>query len=158
MSSLHETQPEQNGPTTNDKATKNKKLSGAGTVVAVTALIIWAVFAGILLANAGTKNVDLWAHLTWVFGSIQAIAFTAAGALFGTAVQQDRVKNAETRAASAESAASNGRVLAKILQSEAAPTSGSGSEGVSPDADVRQRHAALARSLFGDLLQTAEGG
>ena len=103
------------------KVTAKNKLSRAGMFVAIGAVLFWAVFAAILLYNAGTKEADKWAHLTFVFASVQGIASAAAGALFGTAVQQDRVKNAETRASVAENAANNGRALALILQNEAAP-------------------------------------
>ena len=148
--------------TAQGKGTGNNKLSRTGTVVAAGAVLLWAVFAAILLRNAGTKEADVWTHLTFVFASVQGIAFAAAGALFGTAVQQDRVKNAESRADSAQDAAGNGRALALMLQSEAAPA-GAGAEardqttpGDSAPADeVRRRHAALARSLFGNLLQDA---
>src|SRR5690242_951149 len=105
--------------TTPAKTTGDNKLSRTGTVVASGTVLFWALFAAFLLSRVGTKDADVWTHLTFVFGSVQAIAFTAAGALFGTAVQQDRVKNAEHRAAMAENAASNGRALALILQNEA---------------------------------------
>lgn len=151
--------------TTPARATGDKKLSRTGTVAAAGAVLLWAVFAAILLARAGTKDADVWTHLTFVFASVQGIAFAAAGALFGTAVQQDRVKNAETRATSAENAASYGRTLALILQNEAPPAAASAealdriTPGDSLPADeVRRRHAALARSLFGDLIQDADNG
>ena len=147
------------------KVTAKNKLSRAGMLVAIGAVLFWAVFAAIMLYNAGTKEADKWAHLTFVFASVQGIASAAAGALFGTAVQQDRVKNAETRASVAENAANNGRALALILQNEAAPAT-AGAEAFDstgpgqppPGDDVRQRHAALARSLFGDLLKDAVVG
>jgi hypothetical protein len=101
-------------------------------------------------------------HFTFVFASVQAIASAAAGALFGNAVQKDRVKSAESRADSAETAASNGRALALILQHEAAPTGAGASAAkqttpgdAAPADEVRQSHAALARRLFGDLLPVA---
>jgi hypothetical protein len=142
-----------------------KRLSPAATVAAIAAVIMWAAFAALLWHSAGTKDVDLWTHETWVFSSIQAIAFAAAGALFGTAVQQDRVHKAETRADQAQDDAANGRALARVLQSDAAPTNIAAGRPVAPpergDAtsgdDVRQQHAALARSLFGDLLDDTTG-
>jgi hypothetical protein len=147
------------------KTIGDNRLSRTGTVVAAGAVLFWAVFAAILLGRAGTKDADIWTHLTFVFASVQGIAFAAAGALFGTAVQQDRVKNAESRATTAETAASNGRALALILQNEAPRAAASAdaldrtppSDSVPAD-EVRRRHAALARSLFGDLLQNADNG
>ena len=111
----------------------------------------------------GNKDVDVWTHETWIFGSIQGIAFAAAGALFGTAVQQDRVQKAETRADAAQNDAANGRALAKLLQSDAAPLNVVRGQALAAPSDltntddVRQRYAALARSLFGDLLDDTTG-
>lgn len=146
--------------TTRAKPTAKDKLSRPGTWVAIGAVIFWVLSVGVLWHNAGTQDADKWTHLTFVFASVQAIASTAAGALFGTAVQQDRVKSAETRATTAESAANNGRALALIMQSDAAFSNldeASDSPGLSDPVTegVRQRHAALARSLFGELLNEA---
>jgi hypothetical protein len=144
--------------TTRRKPTAKDKMSRPGTWVAIGAVVFWALSVGVLWHNAGTQDADKWMHLTFVFASVQAIASAAAGALFGNAVQQDRVKSAETRATNAESAANNGRALALIMQSEAEPSnSGEHFESLqssdSPAGDaVLQRHAALARSLFGDVL------
>ncbi|MCX2931190.1 hypothetical protein ORI20_12945 [Mycobacterium sp. CVI_P3] len=142
-----------------------KKLSRAGTAVAVASVLLWAVFAAVLLTRAGTDDERLWSHMTWIFSSVQSIAFAAAGALFGTAVQQGRVDDAERRAADSKTDADNGRALATILQHDA-PTAGTampeiaggvgltrGVDVSSPVEDVRQRYADLARSLFGDLTR-----
>lgn len=145
---------------TNKTMASKKKLSRAGTVVAVASVLLWAVFAAVLLARAGADDERLWSHMTWIFSSVQSIAFAAAGALFGTAVQQGRVDDAERRAADSKTDADNGRALATILQHDAAVPDMAGDAGLtggvvvpSPVEDVRQRYADLARSLFGDLTR-----
>lgn len=144
------------------------KLTGAALWVAIFAIAVWIGFSIFLITKAGTKETE-WARIAWVFGSIQAIAFAAAGALFGTAVQQQNINNAQQQATSAKKdadqqreAAAKGRALAATMQAEAAvePTGGGGIQraGVASAAstgsadELRQRHAQLSRSLFGDLI------
>jgi hypothetical protein len=101
-----------------------------------------------------------------VFASVEAIAFAAAGALFGTAVQRENVERAEDRATTAEEVAESnrddatkGRALAASLQADAmggAPPGGvramGGEDPGGPSSDIIERHAAMSRSLFGDLV------
>lgn len=145
------------------------KLSGAALWTAVFAVAVWIGFSIFLIARAGTNETE-WARIAWVFGSIQAVAFTAVGALFGTAVQQQNVSNAQQQAASAKKdadqqreAATKGRALATAMQAEVAaqpandeespPRIGAPSAAAAESADqLRQRHAQLSRALFGDLV------
>ncbi len=141
------------------------KLSGLALYVAIAALVAWLVFTVYLLFQVNSNELA-WTRIAWVFASVEAIAFAAAGALFGTAVQRENVERAEDRATTAEEVAESnrddatkGRVLAASLQAEAAdgdsyrggaqPMS-VGSAGDAADPVVR--HAAMSRSLFGDLM------
>lgn len=145
-----------------------KQLSRAATAVAISAIGVWALFTVILCFYVGRDELQ-WSRLTWLFGSVQAIAFAGAGALFGTVVQKDRADQAEKRAESAQAdadaqrdAAVKGRALASVLQAEAtddghgAKTKGLAPMGPgqqpAPQADVRREHAQLSRALFGDLV------
>lgn len=152
-----------------DGSSASPKLTGAALWVAIFAIAVWIGFSIFLIAMAGTNEVE-WARITWVFGSIQAISSAAAGALFGTAVQQQNVNKAQQQATSAKNdadqqreAAVKGRVLAAAMQAEAATQAPSGTGGVqragvagaggTGSADnVLQRHAQLSRALFGDLV------
>ena len=137
---------------------------------AVGALVTWVAFSIVLLFNIG-KNETEWTRIAWVFGSIQSVAFAAAGALFGTAVQQQNVSTAQQQAATAKQdadqqrdAATKGRALAAVMQAEA-PAQPAGDAGglramgppaaaVAESAEVlRQRHAQVSRSLFGNLVE-----
>jgi hypothetical protein len=149
------------------------KLSGTGLWVAIFALVVWVAFSIVLLFNIG-KNETEWTRIAWVFGSIQSVAFAAAGALFGTAVQQQNVSTAQQEATNAKKDADQqretaikGRALAAVVQAEGTtPSAGDGSrlETLGPgrtDATesaeaVRQRHAQLSRSLFGNLIESEQ--
>jgi hypothetical protein len=151
-------------------SSNSPRLSGAAFWTAIVALVVWVAFSIILVFNVG-KNETEWTRIAWVFGSIQSVAFAAAGALFGTAVQQQNVSSAQNEAAAAKDDANQqretamkGRALATVIQAEAATApvgdaSGLESMGarqadVTEPAEVlRQRHAQLSRSLFGDLVE-----
>ena len=151
------------------------KLSGAALWTAIFALVVWVAFSIVVLFNIGKSETE-WTRITWVFGSIQSVAFAAAGALFGTAVQQQNVSSAKQEASSAKQDADQqretaikGRALATVVQAEAATPSaddGSGLESMETgraDATgsaeaLRQRHAQVSRSLFGDLVGPHQPG
>jgi hypothetical protein len=155
--------------TPGDGSSTLPKLSGAALWVAVFAIAVWIGFSVFLITRAGTSETE-WARIAWVFGSIQAIAFAAAGALFGTAVQQQNVDDAQQRAASARNdadqqreAAAKGRALAVAIQAEEAAQTASGAGGIRRAAvtsstgtgsadELLHRHAQLSQALFGDLL------
>ena len=161
------------GPESNNASGKGSsgspKLSGAALWTAILAVAAWVGFSIFLIARAGTNETE-WARIAWVFGSIQAVAFAAAGALFGTAVQQQNVSNAQQQTVSARKdadqqreAATKGRVLALAVQAEVAaqpvndtespPRIGAPNAAEAESADqLRQRHAQLSRALFGDLV------
>jgi hypothetical protein len=151
-------------------SSSSSKLSGPALWMAIFALAVWVAFSIVLLFNIG-KNETEWTRIAWVFGSIQSVAFAAAGALFGTAVQQQNVTSAKQDAATAKKDADQqrdmaikGRALATVVQADGAtPPAGdrSGLERMGPDRTgatesaeaVRQRHAQLAQSLFGNLVE-----
>jgi len=146
------------------------KLSGAALWVAIFALAVWVAFSIVLLFNIGKTETE-WTRIAWVFGSIQSVAFAAAGALFGTAVQQQNVSSAKQEAATAKKDADQqrdtavkGRALAAVVQAEGATPSagdtsglagmGPGQAGATESAQVvRQRYAHLSQSLFGNLVE-----
>jgi hypothetical protein len=161
------------------------KLSGAALYAALGAIAVWVVFAVILAFRVGGTETE-WTRLTLIFASIQGVAFAAAGALFGTAVQQQTVTGAKQETADARKdaadakqeaaaakqdadtqrrTATTGLAFAKMVMADGsippdggpggAPAGterfGAGATAESADA-VRKRHAELARTLFGDLL------
>lgn len=151
-------------------SSSSSKLSGPALWVAIFALAVWVAFSIVLLFFVG-KNETEWTRIAWVFGSIQSVAFAAVGALFGTAVQQQNVSSAKQEAATAKEDADQqrdmavkGQALAAVVQAEGAtPPAGDtsgvermgpGRAGATESAEaVRQRHAQLAQSLFGNLVE-----
>lgn len=153
-------------PQATPPAEPKRPLAGVAMWAAVAALVVWLGFSIVLLFQADTQEVT-WSRVAWVYGSVQAIAFAAAGALFGTAVSRDSVNKADERADAAEADAeanrddaTKGKVLAAAIQAEAAtaPRAGGGAGdearafgGGATPSDVN-RLDALSRGLFGDLV------
>jgi len=124
--------------------------------VAVAALVIWVGFAIYLLANSGTDEVQ-WARLAWVFGSIEAVAFAAAGLLFGSTINRQRAEKAEARADANQQSAEGGRALSAALKADEPAVVREGRAGgprplgedeLDPAQQIAARHARLARELF----------
>ena len=135
-------------------------LRGFALAAAGIALILWFIFTAFMITKANTGNEVQWARLAYLFASVEAVAFAAAGALWGTTINRQRAEEAERRAAVNERDASNGRALAASQIAEAGDLVDLDSEsalqrmGGGPDraaAEVRQRHAKQARMLFPDL-------
>jgi hypothetical protein len=125
-------------------------------IAAAAALLIWVGFAIYLLSQSGASDVK-WTRVAWVFSSIEAVAFAAAGLLFGTTVNRQRAERAEADAESKRKEAENGRALATALKAEEPAVVHEGADdseapralgGDDRSADVAARHARLARELF----------
>jgi hypothetical protein len=125
-------------------------LSGVPMVVAVGAVLIWLAFVIVLLTRSDAES-EQWTRLTFVFASVQALAFAGAGALFGVTVQSARVEKAERAAEENAEDAANGRALAAYtIADEEAGEEGEleSLPGAGSAATVRRRHAEVARRLF----------
>jgi hypothetical protein len=142
-------------------------LSRPAIVAAFIAVLAWLGFSIYLVTQSGASDLQ-WTRIAWVFGSIQSIAFAAAGALFGTTIQQNQVKQADERAQKADQAADKnqdeavkGRALAASIQADAVAAQATAPGGLKPmgpgqpaaQEDVRQKHAQLSKSLFGNLVE-----
>lgn len=133
------------------------RLSGVPLAVATVAIGIWIAFVVMMLLWSNSPDLQ-WTRLTFVFSSVEAIAFAAAGALFGVTVQRERVKSAEERAEANAADAAGGRALAAItLADDGYPLAEPHNPGYQEESfgpsipfgdDVRRRHAAAARLLF----------
>ncbi|HEY6356181.1 MAG TPA: hypothetical protein VIY30_16985 [Burkholderiaceae bacterium] len=131
-------------------------------------MVVIAIWLGMLLwlmgHSDGTSEIT-WSRWLTVLASLEAVAFAAAGAVFGTTVQRQRVAEAKERTAKAEddakanaTAAVNGRVLATVIKqrkrkSVAAPAP-SGDEPfqrvAARRADEDDELVTLAEKLFPD--------
>jgi len=101
-------------------------LTGVALYAALVVMAAWLVLLTWLAFHTG-MNETQWARLGSVLGSLEAVAFAAAGAFFGTTVQKQRVQEANERADKAAQtskenlqAAANGRALATAVKARAA--------------------------------------
>jgi hypothetical protein len=141
---------------------KSDKLTGVAAAAALIVLAAWLLLL-VWLAFHTEANPQQWDRLNLVLGSLEAVAFAAAGALFGTTVQKQRVKEskeqaekAESRAASAEhkafanaQAAANGNALAAAVKVSAGTPTSIAVEEQSP-------HSGRKREPHDDLVALAE--
>lgn len=99
------------------------ELRGVPQWVAVGTLVLW--FLGLVWLGIFADNLtaEAWTRRLALLNALQAVAFAAAGALFGVQVQAQRVANAETRAEEARKEAATNRndavELATVVEAEA---------------------------------------
>jgi hypothetical protein len=118
---------------------------------AFLALGLWTLFVIVMVWRSDTANDLAWSRMSFLFASVEAVAFGAGGALWGASIQRERAEKAEATAAANQRDATSGRALATMLIAE-----GEEPERLSPaerqvrsDAiEVTVRHARAARSLF----------
>ncbi|HEY0778930.1 MAG TPA: hypothetical protein VGD56_13250 [Gemmatirosa sp.] len=152
---------------------KSGELRGWALGVAVFLVGAWVAVLSLLLYRVDGANDVQWARMIVVLSSIQAAAFAAAGALFGTKIQDQRVsdatgraKDAEQRANKAQTDATKGKVLSDAIKAKAAASNAGADDpggvermrregvsdrverpvGTAPDKDL----LALAQRLFPD--------
>lgn len=131
-------------------------------LVAALVLAGFAILVGILVAQVTAGEVA-WARLAWIFSGVEAIAFAAAGALFGSSVQRRHTEDAEARAIKAEDMreedvemASRGKALAAAVGGmgglfEGEESWGASDEGPQDGVTYRQQMVqlkAVASALF----------
>src|SRR5688572_30578070 len=94
-----------------DKASKQGKTAieaiaknWLALVVGLTAIVIYLVMTKSMSNKIGLAETD-WTRLVFLYNGIQALAFGAAGYLFGEKVNRERADGAEVRAEGAEAAA-----------------------------------------------------
>lgn len=129
----------------------SRRPTGVALIAALVALVTFAAFTAYMIAQADGENEVTWTRLAWLFSSVEAIAFGAAGALFGASVQRERAENAEADAREKTDEAARGRALAAAVKAEApAATTRGRDEPEVETTSVAARHARLARELFPD--------
>jgi hypothetical protein len=148
-----------------NQADSESSLRGVVPIAALVVVGAWLAFLSWLTFNTSASEV-VWARLFSVLGSLEAVAFDAAGALFGTTVQKQRVEDARDRAEKAEGRASgaektaaeyvqnaaNGRALATAVKARRGIRAGTpGLEqvtGADLPKEVNDDLVSLAETLF----------
>ncbi len=85
--------------------------------VALTALFVVLVVVMLIAAKGSTSQ---WQNMVYVFGSVEALVFTAIGWVFGREVQRGQVAAARADAATAKQDAKDNAAKAEQAQAEAA--------------------------------------
>lgn len=147
--------------------TKNSTgIGGAGVIAAFLVIVVWLGLLVWLISHTGISDAE-WARLLVVLGSVEAVAFAAAGALLGTTIQGKRVQEARKREEKAEEqadkernaatakteAAAKGKALATAIKARAKSRSAKGGvERVSAASTggVDDDLVALSNELFPD--------
>src|SRR5882724_1182628 len=88
------------------------KLAGAALFAALIVISAWLLLLGWMALHTDTTEL-IWSRLFVLLGSLEAVAFGAAGALFGNTIQRQRVKDAQEQANKAEERASSAQNDAK---------------------------------------------
>jgi hypothetical protein len=93
-------------------------------IVAFVILIIFGFFVYYMLGLTKAEETE-WTRAVYLFSGVEAIAFAAAGFLFGKEVHRAQAEKAEKRAdqaeknaADAEKDAANGKVLATAIKAK----------------------------------------
>jgi uncharacterized membrane protein YsdA (DUF1294 family) len=146
------------GPLSNTPGQTTVRLSAAALVTAFVVIVAFIAFVWYMLTQRSVAETT-WSRLAWLFSSVEAIAFGAAGALFGSSIQRQRAEKAEAGAERNADAAAKGRALAASIKADdpGTPAGRSGLERLGPTGqgqasraaeDLAARHAAIARELF----------
>ncbi|KUL29440.1 hypothetical protein [Actinoplanes awajinensis] len=129
--------------------TTTAKPSRLVAAIAIVVLLSFGSFVAFMVIHRDASEVS-WTRMAWLFSSVEAIAFGAAGAIFGSSIQRQRAETAEQQARTSADEAARGRALAETLKADdpaTAPSDGLESLGAEEDRTA-SRHAAIARKLF----------
>jgi cytochrome bd-type quinol oxidase subunit 1 len=124
------------------------QLSRPLTVVAIVILAGFAVLLYHMYQVAPTREETLWNRSLVLFGSVEAIAFTAAGYLFGKEVHREQAQKAEQRAE--EKTAEAGAARAAAAEAKA--------KGESLKKAIEAKQPSLSRGTMDESLQPRAGG
>jgi cytochrome bd-type quinol oxidase subunit 1 len=124
------------------------QLSRPLTVVAIAILAGFALLLYHMYQVAPTREETLWNRSLVLFGSVEAIAFTAAGYLFGKEVHREQAQKAELRAD--EKTAEAGAARAAAAEAKA--------KGESLKKAIEAKQPSLSRGTMDESLQPRPGG
>lgn len=73
------------------------RMGAAATGVAILSVLMWLLIIWLMIQNIDVDK-DIWSRWVAVMTAVQAVAFAAAGALFGVKVQEQQTEKAEKKA------------------------------------------------------------
>lgn len=86
-------------------------------LVALVFLLAFLILTVLLYREVGQNELQ-WSRKVFLYGAVEAVAFAAAGYLFGKEVNRQRAESAEERADVNEEQAKNGKALAVAIRTE----------------------------------------
>lgn len=89
-------------------------------IVALVVLILFVPLVLWMLAGTTVKEETVWARRVYVYGTVEAIVFTAVGWLFGREVHREQASSAKQDAQEAKGEAASARQEASTKSEEAA--------------------------------------
>src|SRR5436309_2357896 len=89
--------------------------AGLGPAPTVVAIVVLVAFGLLLVYMMGKVHTDqqTWDRRVYLYGSVEAIVFAAAGGLFGREVNRQRAEDARTDAAKAQEKATTAEADAR---------------------------------------------
>lgn len=98
---------------------KERPSIGLVTWVALIILFFFAVIVIYMFKRTSANEIE-WGRAVYIYGGVEAVAFAAAGFLFGREVNRQRAESAESRAEKNELRATAGQTLADVIRAKAA--------------------------------------
>jgi hypothetical protein len=96
-----------------------KTISGTAVWAAVVVLVTFGILVIWMLSTADSTNEMVWQRRVFIYGSVEALVFAAAGALFGVQVKREQVAKAEQRATNSEAEAVEAKRSERAAASDA---------------------------------------
>jgi hypothetical protein len=87
-------------------------------VAALAAIVAFGWFVYYMLGQTKTEEKE-WTRAVYLFQGVEAVAFAAAGFMFGKEVHRERAEKAEKQAKESEKEAAKGKALADVIKSRA---------------------------------------
>jgi hypothetical protein len=87
-------------------------------IIALVAILAFGWFVYYMLGQTKTDEKE-WTRAVYLFQGVEAIAFAAAGFMFGKEVHRERADKAEKRANEKEEGAAKGKALADLVKAKA---------------------------------------
>ncbi len=148
-------------------ASRPPQLSLFASVAAVALIVVYLVFVSYQWLSVDSTDLT-WARRSTLLSGLEALAFTAAGAVLGTTVQRQVTKRAEDEAARAKEAADaekrraeanagdaeKGRALHRLAKARASGPAAAQQEGQLRETSARP--PAAGRNPYDEILSLAE--
>lgn len=90
-------------------------LTGVAGFLALVVVVMWLVFIVVMALHIGADKEE-WARWITIMTALQALAFAAAGALWGVKVQEKETDKANDDKKQAVGAAVEGKTLANMIE------------------------------------------